>query len=37
VLGEIAAGTMQEAVEAELGEITFSHLFRKPRTFLLSG
>jgi len=27
VLGEIAAGTMQEAVEADLGEITFSHLF----------
>jgi len=27
VLGEITAGSMQEAVQADLGEITFSHLF----------
>ncbi|MFH5884009.1 transcriptional repressor LexA [Halalkalibaculum sp. DA3122] len=27
VLGEITAGAMQEAVQADLGEITFSHLF----------
>lgn len=31
MLGEIATGTMQEAVEAELGEITFSHLFPKAK------
>lgn len=27
VLGEITAGAMQEAVEANLGELTFDHLF----------
>lgn len=27
VLGEITAGAMQEAVEADLGELTFNHLF----------
>lgn len=27
VLGEITAGSMQEAVGADLGELTFSHLF----------
>ncbi len=27
VLGEITAGSMQEAIESDLGEITFSHLF----------
>jgi len=27
VLGEITAGSMREAIESDLGEITFSHLF----------
>ncbi|MDX1639010.1 MAG: hypothetical protein R3281_13635, partial [Balneolaceae bacterium] len=27
VLGEITAGTMQEAVESDLGELTFDYLF----------
>ncbi len=27
ILGEISAGTMQEAVESDLGELTFNHLF----------
>lgn len=27
ILGEIAAGSMQEAIETDLGELTFDHLF----------
>ncbi len=27
ILGEIAAGSMQEAIESDLGELTFNHLF----------
>lgn len=27
ILGEISAGAMQEAIESDLGEITFNHLF----------
>lgn len=27
ILGEITAGSMQEAIESDLGEITFNHLF----------
>lgn len=27
ILGEIAAGAMQEAIESDLGELTFKHLF----------
>lgn len=29
ILGEIAAGSMQEAIESDLGELTFSNLFPK--------